>query len=83
MRSNPKYVRTLLILSGISLGLAIFTKIPAFTMVPLVAYLIYQNIDIKKFTSNREVKGYIIMATSCNFDTNDMAYIRPTFWRYK
>jgi Dolichyl-phosphate-mannose-protein mannosyltransferase len=30
------------ILSGIFLGLAIFTKIPVFTMIPLVAYLIYK-----------------------------------------
>ncbi len=31
------------ILSGIFLGLAIFTKIPVFMMIPLVAYLIYKN----------------------------------------
>jgi len=29
--------------SGIFLGLAIFTKIPAFTMIPLVSYLIYRT----------------------------------------
>jgi Dolichyl-phosphate-mannose-protein mannosyltransferase len=34
-------------ISGIFLGLAIFTKIPAFTMIPLVAYLIYTNSDKK------------------------------------
>jgi tetratricopeptide (TPR) repeat protein len=33
----------LALLSGIFLGLAIFTKIPAFTMIPLVGFLIYQN----------------------------------------
>ena len=33
----------LVILSGIFLGLAIFTKIPAFTMIPLVGFLIYTN----------------------------------------
>jgi hypothetical protein len=33
----------LICLSGIFLGLAIFTKIPAFTMIPLVAFLIYKN----------------------------------------
>jgi len=33
----------LIVFSGIFLGLAIFTKIPAFTMIPLVAFLIYQN----------------------------------------
>jgi 4-amino-4-deoxy-L-arabinose transferase-like glycosyltransferase len=31
----------LLLLSGIFLGLAIFTKIPAFTMIPLVGFLVY------------------------------------------
>lgn len=31
----------LVLLSGVFLGTAIFTKIPAFTMIPLVAYLIY------------------------------------------
>jgi hypothetical protein len=33
----------LALLSGIFLGLAIFTKIPALTMIPLVGFLIYQN----------------------------------------
>jgi hypothetical protein len=33
----------LILSSGILLGLAIFTKIPAFTMIPLVAFLIYRN----------------------------------------
>ena len=33
----------LIVLSGIFLGIAIFTKIPAFTMIPLVAFLIYRN----------------------------------------
>ena len=32
-----------ILLSGIFLGLAIFTKIPALTMIPLVGFLIYQN----------------------------------------
>src|SRR5215210_703324 len=31
----------LIVLSGVFLGIAIFTKIPAFTMIPLVAFLIY------------------------------------------
>ena len=34
---------TIVALSGICLGLAIFTKIPAFTMIPLIGYLIYVN----------------------------------------
>jgi hypothetical protein len=33
----------LILLSGIFLGLAIFTKVPAFTMIPLVGFLIYRN----------------------------------------
>ena len=32
-----------ILLSGILLGLAIYTKIPAFTMIPLVGYLVYKN----------------------------------------
>jgi Dolichyl-phosphate-mannose-protein mannosyltransferase len=39
--SNRKFVAILL--SGISLGLAIFTKIPIVTMIPLVAFLIFMN----------------------------------------
>ncbi len=31
------------VLSGVFLGTAIFTKIPAFTMIPLVAFIIYRN----------------------------------------
>jgi hypothetical protein len=30
-------------LSGVFLGLAIFTKIPAFTMIPLIGFLVYTN----------------------------------------
>lgn len=40
----------LIVLSGVFLGLAIFTKIPAFTMIPLVAFLIYRN-------NNRSLKA--------------------------
>jgi dolichyl-phosphate-mannose-protein mannosyltransferase len=41
---NKNYNNNILIVSsGIFLGLAIFTKIPAFTMIPLVAFLIYRN----------------------------------------
>jgi tetratricopeptide (TPR) repeat protein len=38
----------LALLSGIFLGLAIFTKIPAVTMIPLVGFLIYQNNNNRK-----------------------------------
>ena len=40
--SKNKTKKILILLSGILLGLAIFTKIPAFTMIPLVAFLIYR-----------------------------------------
>jgi 4-amino-4-deoxy-L-arabinose transferase-like glycosyltransferase len=41
---NKKNMRKLLILlSGIFLGIAIFTKAPIFTMIPLVAFLIIKN----------------------------------------
>lgn len=33
----------LILLSGILLGIAIYTKIPAFTMIPLVGYLVFIN----------------------------------------
>jgi hypothetical protein len=45
--SNNKVILTIL-LSGIFLGLSIFTKAPAFTMIPLVAFLIYTNKTNKK-----------------------------------
>ena len=41
--SKNKTNTIVVLLSGILLGLAIFTKIPAFTMIPLVAFLIYRN----------------------------------------
>ena len=41
--SKNKTNNILILLSGALLGLAIFTKIPAFTMIPLVAFLIYRN----------------------------------------
>jgi hypothetical protein len=47
-KSRPKL--PLILLSGIFLGLAIFTKIPAFTMIPLVGFLVYvknRNMDSK------------------------------------
>ena len=40
----------LIVLSGVFLGIAIFTKVPAFTMIPLVAFLIYWN-------NNRSLKA--------------------------
>jgi hypothetical protein len=42
INNNKKNV-ILILLSGISLGTAIFTKIPVFAMIPLVGFLIYNN----------------------------------------
>ena len=41
------------LISGIFLGLAIFTKIPAFTMIPIVAFVVYRS-------SNKSLKSLII-----------------------
>jgi hypothetical protein len=41
IENNYNYILTLL--SGISLGLAIYTKIPAFTMIPMIGFFIYTN----------------------------------------
>jgi hypothetical protein len=41
--SNKNKNILLVLLSGYLIGLAIFTKIPAFTMIPLVAFLVYKN----------------------------------------
>jgi hypothetical protein len=41
--SKNRTNNTLILLPGIFLGLAIFTKIPAFTMIPLVGFLVYRN----------------------------------------
>jgi hypothetical protein len=38
----------IVLLSGIFLGLAIITKVSAFTMIPLIAFLIYTNIGNRK-----------------------------------
>ena len=38
-------ITILVLLSGVFLGLAIFTKVPAFTMIPVVGFLVYTNID--------------------------------------
>jgi hypothetical protein len=42
-----------IMISGVFLGLSIFTKIPAFTMIPLVGYLIYTE-------SNRNLKALVM-----------------------
>jgi hypothetical protein len=46
-------ITSLVLLSGIFLGLAIFTKVPAFTMIPVVGFLVYTNV-----ASNNKHQGY-------------------------
>jgi uncharacterized protein Veg len=44
MISPVSYINILVVLlSGVSLGIAIFTKIPAFALIPLVGFLIFKN----------------------------------------
>jgi hypothetical protein len=42
--SNTFRITSLILISGIFLGLAIFTKVPAFTIIPAVGFLIYTNV---------------------------------------
>jgi Dolichyl-phosphate-mannose-protein mannosyltransferase len=58
-RSHLRHFNTLSILSGISLGLAIFTKIPSFTMIPLIMYLIYESSGRKSLLSKSSAKAII------------------------
>jgi 4-amino-4-deoxy-L-arabinose transferase-like glycosyltransferase len=46
---------SLILLSGVLLGLAIYTKIPAFIMIPLVGYLVF--INSKQLQSLKRVKS--------------------------
>jgi len=50
-RLRPKHFNILSFLSGVSLGLAIFTKIPSFTMIPLITFLIYEGGGRRGFLS--------------------------------
>lgn len=54
-----KHLNIISFLSGVSLGLAIFTKIPSFTMIPLVVFLIYQGGGGKSFLSRRGSKAIV------------------------
>lgn len=45
LSSRRKHLHLLAIFSGVSLGIAIFTKATSFSMIPLVVYLIYQSFD--------------------------------------
>jgi hypothetical protein len=54
-QNRRRYINNhfLILLSGIFLGIAIYTKIPSFTMIPLVSYLIFIN-------SDRRIKNLVI-----------------------
>ena len=56
------------VLSGIFLGLAIYTKIPAFTMIPLIGTLIFFNVG------RRLQESWTLVVTSFAY-TNDVAHI--------
>ena len=58
-RLQSKHINTMSFLSGVSLGLAIFTKIPSFTMIPLVAFLIYEGGGRKSILSKRGTKAIV------------------------
>jgi hypothetical protein len=46
---QSEYIKLTLIISGIFLGLAIFTKIPAFTMIPLGVIMVYMGTRKKRY----------------------------------
>jgi len=50
---NAFKITSLVLLSGIFLGLAIFTKVPAFTVIPAVGFLVYTNVG-----SNDKLHSY-------------------------
>lgn len=52
-RLRLRHSYTISFLSGVSLGLAIFTKIPSFTMIPLAVFLIYEGSGRKMLLSKR------------------------------
>ena len=79
-RSNNNLNIFTIVLSGIFLGLAIFTKLPVFLMIPVIAYLVYTNIVIIIVIKLQKNKGSRIMVYSCYFDTNDLACICNINW---
>jgi hypothetical protein len=58
-RLHLKHFNTISFLSGVSLGLAIFTKIPSFTMIPLIVYLIYESGARNLFLSKSGYKAIV------------------------
>ena len=59
-RIHRSSTNAIAVLSGISLGLAIFTKIPAFTMIPLIIYLMYQRSNGKLLPSSTQFKTIVL-----------------------
>lgn len=57
---SHKKISILILLSGTFLGLAIFTKIPAFTIIPFISYLIIKYSRQKINYSKEEQKKYIL-----------------------
>jgi 4-amino-4-deoxy-L-arabinose transferase-like glycosyltransferase len=57
---RPSWVNLLSLLSGVSLGLAIFTKIPCFTMIPLLIYLILQVEERKPILSRNNMRKIVL-----------------------
>jgi heme/copper-type cytochrome/quinol oxidase subunit 4 len=61
-KNNNRNILILTLLSGIFLGLAIFTKIPAFTFTPLVGYLLFSslsNINKRSNINNAKFKTIV------------------------
>jgi hypothetical protein len=48
---------SMILLSGASLGLSIFTKVPVFTIIPLVGFLIYTNTNSNDDDNNNNTNG--------------------------
>ena len=49
MKDDKKYLTASILLSGILMGLAIFTKVPAFAFIPLIVFLVWKSThSIKK-----------------------------------
>jgi hypothetical protein len=58
-RTSKKTI-SLVLLSGIFLGVAIFTKIPAFSMIPLIGYLVFSasKNNLNSSVSNKDASKY-------------------------
>ena len=65
----------LILLSGVSLGLAIFTKMPALTMIPLVGFLIYKN----NYNRSNNLKNLGLWFVPGNFDTINLACLQHIY----